>query len=296
MNIPIPFQSGILAPIPAHGRVVEFDAIPGADIRKVLHALTVLPQDGRYVVGLGSGLVRGISQALPDLPPFPAMAGPGCSIPSTQSDLWCWVRGEDRGSVLHHVRFFFAMVKDAFHPVRSVDLFKHDRGLDLTGYEDGTENPEDDAALAAAIVTEAGPGMNGSSYVATQQWRHDLTRFESFTQETQDHIIGRRLVDNAEIEDAPESAHVKRTAQESFSPEAFIVRRSMPWADATGEGLVFIAFGRSLDPYEAQLRRMTGQEDGIIDGLFRFTKPVTGGYFWCPPTGSTGLDLTIFGL
>ncbi|MBF0447856.1 MAG: Dyp-type peroxidase [Magnetococcales bacterium] len=290
------FQSGILEPIPAHGRVVEFDAIPGADTREALRSLTTMPLDGRYVVGLGPGLVLGLGQKVPGLRPFPAMTGFGCSIPSTQSDLWCWVRGEDRGEILHNVRSFISKINGDFHLSRSVDLFKYDRGLDLTGYEDGTENPEDNEARAAAIMSGAGPGMDGSSFVAIQQWRHDLARFESFPREDQDHIIGRRLADNEEIGDAPESAHVKRTAQESFSPEAFVVRRSMPWADASGEGLVFIAFGHSLDAYEAQLRRMTGQDDGIVDGLFRFTKPVTGSYFWCPPVGPNGLDLAALGL
>ena len=41
---------------------------------------------------------------------------------------------------------------------------------------------------------------------------------------------------------------------------------------------------------------MTGQEDGIIDGLFRFTRPVSGSYFWCPPVTDGQLDLTALGL
>jgi putative iron-dependent peroxidase len=89
---------------------------------------------------------------------------------------------------------------------------------------------------------------------------------------------------------------VKRTAQESCDPEAFVVRRSMPWSDETGEGLVFVSFGKSLDAFEARLRRMTGQEDGIIDGLFRFTRPVSGSYFWCPPVTDGQLYLTALGL
>jgi putative iron-dependent peroxidase len=84
---------------------------------------------------------------------------------------------------------------------------------------------------------------------------------------------------------------VKRTAQESFAPEAFLMRRSMPWNDAMRAGLMFVAFGRSLDAFEAQLNRMVGAEDGIVDALFRFTKPVTGAYFWCPPVTQGKLDL-----
>jgi len=65
----------------------------------------------------------------------------------------------------------------------------------------------------------------------------------------------------------------------------------MPWSDGEWEGLVFVAFGRSLHPFEAQLRRMVGLDDGITDALFRFTKPVSGGYYWCPPTLGNRLDL-----
>lgn len=125
---------------------------------------------------------------------------------------------------------------------------------------------------------------------------HDLDHFQSLSGDDRDNIFGRHMSDNEEFDEAPESAHVKRTAQESFDPEAFVVRRSMPWSDETGEGLVFVSFGKSLDAFEAQLRRMTGQEDGIIDGLFRFTRPVSGSYFWCPPVTDGQLDLTALGL
>ncbi len=124
-----------------------------------------------------------------------------------------------------------------------------------------------------------------------QQWVHDLEGFEDLGEPERDDIIGRRRSDNEELDDAPRSAHVKRTAQESFDPPAFLVRRSMPWADADGEGLLFIAFTRELDAFETQLRRMTGGDDGIVDGLFRFTRPVTGGFYWCPPVVDGRLDL-----
>ena len=125
---------------------------------------------------------------------------------------------------------------------------------------------------------------------------HDLKKFSSIPGGEQDNMMGRRKKDNMELSDAPDSAHVKRTAQESFQPEAFLLRRSMPWADSEGAGLLFVAFGRSFDAFEAQLRRMTGVEDGITDALFRFTRPVTGAYFWCPPFLGSRLDLQALGL
>jgi putative iron-dependent peroxidase len=69
----------------------------------------------------------------------------------------------------------------------------------------------------------------------------------------------------------------------------------MPWSDRDGEGLMFVAFGRTLDAFEAQLTRMAGREDGIVDGLFRFSKPVSGGYYWCPGIEDDKLDLRALG-
>ncbi|MDH4097464.1 MAG: Dyp-type peroxidase [Nitrospira sp.] len=95
---------------------------------------------------------------------------------------------------------------------------------------------------------------------------------------------------------APASAHVKRSAQESFDLPAFMVRRSMPWATAQEQGLEFIAYVESLDRFERVLRRMAGLDDGIVDGLFTFSRPLTGGYYWCPPVTRGRLNLSYLGL
>jgi putative iron-dependent peroxidase len=176
-----------------------------------------------------------------------------------------------------------------------IDAFRHRTGFDLMGYEDGTENPKDDAAVAAAVATGRGSGFDGASFVAVQQWVHDFDTFAMLSSDEQDNTIGRRKRDNEEIEDAPPAAHVKRTAQESFDPEAFVLRRSMPWADDRQAGLVFVAFGKSFDAFEAQLRRMVGAEDGITDALFRVSRAITGSYFWCPPMANGRLDLRAVG-
>jgi putative iron-dependent peroxidase len=65
----------------------------------------------------------------------------------------------------------------------------------------------------------------------------------------------------------------------------------MPWIEGDRAGLMFLAFGFSLDAFEAQLRRMSGLEDGITDGLYRISRPITGGYYWCPPLKDGHLDL-----
>lgn len=147
-------QPGILAPVPSFSRYLEFGAVRDMD----------------PVIGLGPGLVQGFEGSIRGLRPFPALSGPGCEIPSTQADIWCWVRGTDRGHITHAGRSIAKALQPAFRCDRLVDGFKFDRGLDLTGYEDGTENPEGGAAVDAAITENAGPGIDGSSFVATQQW------------------------------------------------------------------------------------------------------------------------------
>ena len=285
-------QPGVLAEVPSHARYLTFRRRhETADPRPDLERLAALPVDERRVVGFGASLVHELRAGIEGLRTFPALEGRGLSVPSTPSALWCWLRGEDRGELVHASRLVRRTLGDSFEADTVIDAFRHLDGRDLSGYEDGTENPTGEDAVAAAVAPGGGGGLAGSSFAAVQQWVHDLDRFESFDPAEQDEVIGRRRSDNEELDDAPDAAHVKRTEQEAFDPPAYVLRRSMAWADAAREGLVFVAFGRSLDPFETLMRRMAGADDGIIDHLFRFTRPVTGGYFWCPPVRGVRLDL-----
>jgi len=284
-------QPGILAPVPPFARCLSFQLLPDGDPHSALEALTERRLGDDLVVGIGQPLALALESAIPGLRGFTALCGPGLSIPSTQNALWCWLRGTDRGELVHAGRKLEADLESGFGVEQVIDTFLYDGGRDLTGYEDGTENPTGDDALSAGILTQARPGISGSSFVAVQQWLHDFETFDEIPLAERDDLIGRRQSDNEELEDAPPSAHVKRTAQEDFAPPAFMLRRSMPWADEDGEGLLFIAFGRSLDAYDAVLQRMIGAGDGIVDGLFQFTRPITGGFYWCPPVLDGRLDL-----
>lgn len=292
------YQAGILAPVPAHARYLAFSLTDVSVARAVLvervQALSEIADGETIVVGVGAPLVTALGTVIDGLRVAAAQAATGVAIPSTPAAIWVWLRGEDRGDILHAARGVSAVLEGVFALQSSVDAFRYRGGLDLTGYEDGTENPTGTEALRTAFV---GAGeLAGSSFVAVQKWRHDLDRFAAMQPEEQDHTIGRRRSDNEELEDAPESAHVKRTAQESFTPEAFLLRRSMPWADANGQGLVFVAFAGSFAAFEAQLARMIGLEDGIVDGLFKFTQPLSNGYYWCPPVAGRMLDCSALGL
>ena len=285
-------QSGILADVPKLARYISFSIVPDSNPAAVIQELPGIIDGESCVVGLGAPSVTALDATIPGLSVFPNLSGKGVVTPSTQSALWCWLRGDDRGDLIHQTLKLQNQLAAAFEIDDVVDAFQYADSRDLTGYEDGTENPVGDKARDVAIVQNTGNGIDGSSFVAVQQWVHDLDHFNTFTQDEQDNIIGRRKSDNVEFDGSPNSAHVKRTAQESFDPEAFIVRRSMPWCDASDEGLVFVAFGHSFAAFEAQLKRMMGMEDGIVDGLFRFTRPISGAYYWCPPMKDGTLDLS----
>ena len=285
-------QTGILSEETTMARYLAFSLVDDADLDATLQAVQERIDGGQTVMGIGQPLVQALGADIPGLHVFPARSGKGVAIPSTQASLWFWLRGKDRGELFHRSRELVELVAANFELVDVIDSFQYDANRDMSGYEDGTENPAGDEAMQAAIVQGQGAGLDGSSFVAVQQWLHDFDSLDAMVEAQRDDIIGRHIADNEEFDEAPESAHVKRAAQESFEPEAFILRRSMPWAEETAAGLVFVAFGKSFDAYEAILQRMIGLDDGIVDGLFRFTRPLSGSYYWCPPMKDGRPDLS----
>ena len=288
-------QPGIAADLPSNAGFLFLDLAPGAHPAEAALSLGSQPHPEHLVIGLGGSLTAALGRDIDGFRPLPPLEGPSVSIPSTDTALFVRVVGDDPGHVLHRERDLLARLP-AFRVVDRVQGFVYGEGRDLSGYLDGTENPTGEHADSVAFRAAAGPGLDGSSVVAAQRWVHDLDTFEGFAQAHRDAVIGREVESNDEIGDAAPSAHVKRAAQEDFEPEAFLLRRSMPWRDQRGEGLVFVSFSATLGPFEAVLRRMVGLEDGVVDALFSFTRPVTGGAWWCPPLRGDRLDLRALGL
>jgi putative iron-dependent peroxidase len=287
-------QPSILAAPPTLARSLVFRRRPKADAAPALRALVDAMPPEWGTLGIGEQLALHLGRPVPGLRTFPAFSGPDAIVPSTQGSLWVFLRADEFTSLYQHEGVVRGLLRETFALEDAVNTFFYDGGRDLSGFEDGTANPKGDEAVAAAIVAD-GP-LAGSSFVAVQRWIHDLNRFAGLAPADADDIIGRRLATNEEFDEAPESAHVKRTAQELFEPEAFVVRRSMPWSDGERHGIEFIAFGDTLDKYETMLRRMTGLDDGISDGLFTFSHPITGGYYWVPPVREGKIDLSAIGV
>lgn len=292
-------QRGIFADVPKHARYLRYAraaAATPADLRVILQALTTLVDGEQVVLGIGPVLLKDLGvRNTPGLHDFTAPVGSKIAWPHSPADLWLWLRaapGQDVGHLLAISQQLHSLLHPAFELLDAVDAFRHmDKGdepagvsRDLTGFEDGTENPKGRKALAAAFAADH------SSFVAVQHWQHRWARIHGMSQHEQNHAMGRDRVSNEEIQDAPESAHIKRTTQEDFTlsdgSEGFSWRRSMPWVAGDASGLHFVSFGKSFEAFELQLASMSGvnkAKDGITDAVLQMSQPLRTSFFWCPP-------------
>ena len=183
---------------------------------------------------------------------------------------------------------FFEGIQDQIEVLDERVCFRNFDGRDLTGFIDGTENPQfkDDRA-EAALLSEDHEEFADGSFVFTQRYVHDLEKWKRLKVDAQEHVIGRTKLESIELDDdvKPENAHVARTVVEDEEGEEMeILRHSLPYGDGRGEqGLYFIAYTNNLNIIDDMLQRMFGTAgDGIHDRLLHFVKPVDGAYFFAP--------------
>ena len=280
-------QTAILDSAMPHGRFMIMNLKKELSINELTQAITLIKIDKHIVVGFGANLLEKLSIKVEQYREFPLLVSK-VEIPATHGDLFVFIRDQEPGKVAIKSLAVKTLLAPYFDSQLQVNGFKYlgeadGYGHDLTAYEDGTENPLANDAVSAVVRAD------GSCFVAVQQWQHDLNKFNGFSQELKDNTIGRRLSDNEELDDAPASSHVNRSDQGTFDINADILRRSMPWSNEHGEGLVFMAFCENLDRFEVQMVRMAGLDDGITDALFTFSKILNSAYFYCPPVSGDKL-------
>ncbi len=280
-------QPAILDKSMPFGRFMIFNLTSEINLLDLKNTLYSIKFDNHIIVGFGEKLINLLGIEVKDYRQFPQLDA-SVVVPATHGDLFVFMRNDEPGKVALNSLPIKELLKPLFALQLQVDGFKYlgepdGYGHDLTGYEDGTENPLGDDAVKAVVRAD------GSTFVQVQQWQHDLETFNGFSQQLKDHTIGRSLATNEELENAPASSHVNRADQGTFEIEADILRRSMPWANEHGEGLMFMSFCENLDRFEVQMRRMSGLTDGITDALFTFSKILNSAYFYCPPVTVNGV-------
>lgn len=183
---------------------------------------------------------------------------------------------------------FFDGIQDKVEVLDERVCFRYFDGRDLTGFIDGTENPQfpDDRAETALLAEDAGIFADGS-FVFAQRYIHDLDKWKRLKVDAQENVMGRSKLESIEMDDdvKPENAHIARVViKDDKGEEMEILRHSLPYGDGKGEqGLFFIAYTKNLGIIDDMLKHMFGTTgDGIHDRLLHFVTAVDGAYFFAP--------------
>lgn len=209
----------------------------------------------------------------------------GGLAPATQHDVFIHIQSMRQDLNLALAQKVLAAFGGALRTAAETHGVRHleERGWD--GFVDGTENPQDEKIAATALI---GSGADaGGSYVLVQKYRHDLKKWQSYSQAEREEAMARTEADNTEFDKSrrhPRS-HIARTNLKENGAGLKIVRRSLPYGTVSGEnGLMFVAYCATLHNLHAQLVSMFGDSaDGQTDLLLdRLTRAVSGGYYFAP--------------
>lgn len=183
---------------------------------------------------------------------------------------------------------FFEGIQDQVQVLDERVCFRYFDGRDITGFIDGTENPQfpDNRAEVALLGEDSGIFQDGS-FIFAQRYAHNLEKWKKLKVDTQEQVMGRTKLESIELDDEvkPENAHVARTVVEDEEGEEMeILRHSLPYGDGRGDqGLFFIAYTKDLKIIDAMLERMFGTSgDRIHDRLLHFVTPLDGAYYFAP--------------
>jgi putative iron-dependent peroxidase len=280
-------QSGIFALGTSSHAYLEFDAASGAE-RELVTAIGSL-REPRTTMG-GVNLVAGFRPELwtsvaPDDAPD-GLTGfngdlrgiEGFVMPATQHDAVLWLSGSAYDVIFDTARAAIAALDAVGTVAEETSSWPYHHDLDLTGFIDGTENPTLIEALDIVLVPEDERGAGGT-VLLLQKWAHDAREWESLPVETQEAVMGRRKRDSVELDDKPPDSHVASTDQDVFG---HIFRRNMAYGTVTDHGTMFVGFCRDKRPLEAMLESMAGLTSGTRDALTRYTRPLTGAYYFVP--------------
>jgi putative iron-dependent peroxidase len=287
-------QSGIFALGTASHAYLEFDARQRGAARELVGAAASL-HEPRTTIG-GVNLVAGFRPELwREIVPADAPAeiegfnddllGPdGYRMPATQHDAVLWLSGAAYDVVFDTARAAIAAL-DAVAAIAEESAgwpYRHDR--DLTGFIDGSENPDLIEAPEVAVIPEGSPGAGGT-ILLLQKWSHDAAAWEGLPVARQEQVIGRTKDESVELEDKAPESHVSRTDQDRFGK---IFRRNMPYGTVTDHGTMFVGFSAEQQRLAAMLESMAGLTDGVRDELTTYARALTGAYYFVPSTESLG--------
>jgi putative iron-dependent peroxidase len=262
-----------------------------ADLAKLVRAVEFRDIEGGLscVLGIGSDAWRRLfGEPRPIfLHPFREIRAGDRHAVSTPGDLLFHIRAKRMDLCFELATQITAKLGDAVSPVDEVHGFRYFDDRDLLGFVDGTENPQHEALVEAALIGAEDPAFASGSYVIVQKYLHDMDGWNALPTETQERIIGRKKLSDIELDDAvkPTSAHNALTTIEENGIEVKILRDNMPFGRAASAefGTYFIGYSRAPRRIEQMLENMfIGRPPGNYDRLLDFSRAATGNLFFVP--------------
>lgn len=281
-----------------HQWYVHLSRVEGADLNHIKSVLRQYRADCqkkgiKTVISFGPSLLKDLTDDIPeDFQPFETIRsidGSGREAKGTQEELLLWLHGPDKGDVWKTQYDARTALKGHMRVARETMTFIYGNSLDMTGFIDGTGNPEPERDYEVAIVPDGQPGAGGS-HVLAQRWVHDLEAFNALPLAEQEAVFGRTKADSTRLEVQPPTSHLAhvelrqgKTADATKPKRDEITRRSTPYAFHDGTvGLYFLAFCKSQAPFRERLRAMYGLNGEPRDRLTDFSNPASGSFYFAP--------------
>jgi putative iron-dependent peroxidase len=289
-------QRAILTALGGHQWYVHLSRTDGADLGVIKAALAALRNDCEeqgVSLGLmfGPTLLADLTDDIPeDFQPYPGyQSADGKVAKATQEELLVWVHSDHKDRNWATQFKFRTAVTGHMAVARETIAWVYGASLDLTGFIDGTGNPEPDRQHECAIVPDAKPGAGGAFAIA-QRWVHDLTYFNNLSPQDQENLFGRTRADSTRLDKQVPTSHLSHvelregeTADATKPKRGEIVRRSTPYALHDGTvGLYFLGFCREEAVLRERMEAIYGMNGQVRDALTDYSTPASGSFYFAP--------------
>jgi len=293
-------QHAILTDLTKYQWYTHFSRTEGADLGVIKQALKKARTAGADVgvmtplnvcILFGPTLLADLTDDIPnDFQPYPGYESPdGKVAKATQEELLLWIHSADKDLCWETQFNFRTAVAGHMTVARETPTFIYRNSLDLTGFIDGTGNPEPEHQHGKAIVPDGQPGAGGSFCIA-QRWVHDLAYFNSLSLDDQQNLFGRTKNDSTRLAKQVPTSHLSHvelragdTADDTKPKRGEMVRRSTPYAFHDGTvGLYFMGFCKDQAPLRERMEAIYGMKGQARDALTDYSTPASGSFYFAP--------------
>jgi putative iron-dependent peroxidase len=289
-------QPAILANLEEHQWYVHMSRGEGADLDKIKAALKTLRAEcasSGVNLGLlfGPSLLKDLTDDIPeDFQDYPGYkSDDGKVAKGTQEELLLWLHSDRKGLIWEAQHNFRNAVEGHMSVARETITFVFKNSLDMSGFIDGTGNPEPGDQHDRAIVPNGSKGAGGAHCIA-QRWVHDLKYFNGLSLKDQENTFGRTKADSTRLDEQVPTSHLKHvelregdTADTSKAKRGEMVRRSTPYAFHDGTvGLYFMGFCKTQAPMRERMEAMYGHKGHERDAITNYSTPASGSFYFAP--------------